>query len=65
MARYTIIKNDSMMGMGDQVRQIVSIHSQKIMAYINENAQILFVKPMNCNVAKEIIDFVIETEESK
>lgn len=65
MARYMIVKNDSMMGMGDSVKQVISANSQKIMAYINENAQILFVKPLNCNIAKEIIDFVMETEEAK
>lgn len=65
MAQYKIVKNNSMIGMGDSVKQVILTNSQNIMAYINENAQILFVKPLNCNIAKEIIDFVMEIEEAK
>lgn len=64
MERYKIVKASSVMGMGDNVFSILSFRDIHI-AYINEKAQILFTKPVNLNVAKEIIDLVIEREESQ
>ena len=64
MERYKILKATSVMGMGDVVYSIFSQRDAHI-AYINEKAQILFTKPVNLNIAKDVLDLAMELEEGK
>lgn len=65
MDRYIIVENFGMMGMGINVRMVVSKSTQIVMAYFNENSQIIFPKPLNCNIVAEVLEYVIEVSESK
>lgn len=64
MQRYKIVKADSVMGMGDEVYSILSTVSQQHIAYINEKAQVLFTKPVNLNIAQEVIELAIQREKT-
>ena len=65
MANYKTEKNSTFMGMGDNVTSIHFAGTNQIIAYINEKAQILFVRPVNCNIANEVIEYVMQMEENK
>jgi len=65
MAVYKTQKNSTFMGMGDNVTSIHFAKTSEIVAYINEKAQILFVRPMNCNIAQEVIAYAVRLEENK
>jgi hypothetical protein len=63
MATYKTEKSVTFMGMGDQITCIHFAKTNELVAYINEKAQILFVKPVNCNIAHEVIEYAIKLQE--
>jgi len=63
MARFHLVKSESVMGMGDEVYSVLATKTMQHIAYINEKAQVLFTKPLNINDAQDVLQLLLDREE--
>lgn len=65
MARFHLVKSESVMGMGDDVYSVLATKTMQHIAYINEKAQVLFTKPLNLNDAQDVLQLLLNREEKQ
>ncbi len=65
MARFHLVKSESVMGMGDDVYSVLATKTMQHIAYINEKAQVLFTKPLNLNDAQDVLQLLLTREEKQ
>lgn len=65
MARFHLVKSESVMGMGDDVYSVLATKTLQHIAYINEKAQVLFTKPLNLNDAQDVLQLLLNREEKQ